>query len=171
MTTGARAVERDLAAPPAALLNEVEERCRALAATAAGRVYTVPAEAAEAALEVEAGRGARHDTILSFMCTPQVVSLEGYIASIERILADEGWILMVEPAWLDRGRSLKWLTARRRPQSPRRSDGGQDLVSAVRSCGLVLTDVHRREARSVEPEWCQYVVLRARRASPPLPGS
>ena len=170
MTTGVRAVARASPAPPPALLDEVDERCRALAATAVGRVYTVPDEDPETALEAEAGRGARYDTILSFMCTPHVDSLEDYIAAIERVLADEGWIGMVEPARLDHGRLREWLAARLRPRSPRRRDRGRDLVSAVRSCGLVVTDVHRREARPVPPPWRQYVVLRARRESPPSPG-
>ena len=166
MTTGARAVERDWAAPPAALLDEVDEHCRALAATAVGRVCTVPTEGAELALESERRSGARYDTILSFMCTPHVASLEDHVAAVEQILADEGWIGMVEPAWLDRGSLREWLTARRRRPSPRRSASGQDLVSAVRSHGLVVTDIHRREARSVPRTWRQYVVLRARRATP-----
>lgn len=169
MTTGVRAVERASPALPPALLNEVDERCRALAATAVGRVYTVPAEAAEAALEAEAGRGARYDTILSFMCTPQATSLEDYVAAIDQVLADEGWILMVEPAGLYRGALPRWLTARSRPPWPRTR--GRDVVSAVRSRGLFVTDIHRREATSVPPEWRQYVVLRARRQSPQASGT
>lgn len=171
MTIGVRAAARASPAPPPALLDEVDERCRALAATAVGRVYAVPAEAAETALGTEACRGARYDTILSCMCTPYVASLGDYIAAIERILAEEGWILMVEPAWLGRGRLREWLTARHRLPSSRRRAKGRDLVSAVRSGGLVVTDVHRREAPSVEPAWRQYVVLRARRESPRSPGS
>ena len=166
MTTGARAVERDSAAPPAALLDEVDERCRALTATAAGRVFTVPTAGAESALASERSRGARYDTVLSFMCTPGVASLEDYIAAIDQILAAEGWIGMVEPAGLERRPWREWLTARRRPPSLRRRAKGQDLVSAVRARGLVATDVHRREARSVASAWRQYVVLRARRATP-----
>ena len=169
MTTGVRAAERASPAPPSALLAEVDERCRAMAATAVGRVYTVPAGAAGAALGAEALAGARYDTIMSFMCTPYVASLEDYIAAIERVLAGEGWIGMVEPAWLDRGPLREWLAARRRPHSPRRRGKGRDLVSAVRSGGFVVTDVHRREARSVPPAWRQYVVLRARRESPRPP--
>ena len=165
MTTGARAVERDLAAPQA-LLDEVDERCRALAAMAVGRVFSVPAGDAEAALRSENRNGARYDTVLSFMCTPQVTSLEDYVAAIEQILADEGWILMVEPAALYRGALPRWLTARSRRSSPLPSAGGRDVVSTVRSRGLFVTDLHRREATSVPPEWRQYVMLRARRATP-----
>ena len=195
MPAGVWTAEDGLPVPPPALLDEVDERCRALAATAAGRVYTVPAGTAETALEAEAGSGARYDTILSFMRTPAVASLEGYVAALERVLADEGWICMVEPAWLDRGPPWRRLTGRRRRSAPRQSDRGrglvpavrsmidqasnrapssdkgQDLVSAVRSGGLVVTDVHRREAPSVEPAWRQYVVLRARRQSPRPPES
>ena len=166
MTTGARAAPRNMAAPPAALLDEVDEHCRALAATAVGRVYTVPAEVAETALETEARTVARYDTILSFMCTPHVASVEDYVAAVERILAHEGWIGMVEPAGLYRRAFPRWLTVRSgRPSSlPRARD--RDAVSAVRSRGLFVTDVYRREAPSVPPEWRQYVVLRARRATP-----
>ena len=171
MTTGVRAVERTPPALPPALLDEVDERCRALAATAVGRVYTVPAEAAEAALEAEAGRGARYDTVLSFMCTPHVVSPEDYIAAIERVLADEGWIGMVEPAGLYRRAFPGWLTARSRRPSPLPRTRGRDVASAVRSRGLFVTDIHRREAKSVPPEWRQYVVLRARRQSPQSAGT
>ena len=165
MITGARAVD-DLAAPPAALLDAVDERWRALAATAVGRVFSVPAADAEAALRSESRSGARYDTVLSFMCTPQVTSLEDYVAAIEQILADEGWILMVEPAGLYRGSLPRWLTARSRRLSPLPRTWGRDVVSAVRARGLVVTDIHRREATSVPPEWRQYVVLRARRATP-----
>lgn len=166
MTTGARAAPRDLAIPPAALLDEVDEHCRGLAAAAVGLVFTVPTEGAESALESEGRSGARYDAVLSFMCTPRVASLEDYIAAIEQVLADEGWISMVEPALLDRGPLREWLTARRRHPSRRRSAKRQDVVSAVRAQGLMVTDVHRREARSVSREWRQYVVLRARRATP-----
>lgn len=166
MTTGARAVERDWAAPPAALLDKVDEHCRELAATAVGRVYTVPAEVAETALETEARTGARYDTILSFMCTPHVASLEGYVAAIEQILADEGWILMVEPAGLYRRALPRWLTVRSGRSSPLPRARDRDVVSALRSRGLFVTDVYRREATSVPPEWRQYVMLRARRATP-----
>ena len=170
MTTGARAVERDLAAPQA-LLDEVDEHCRALAATAVGRVYTVPTEAAEAALRSENRGGARYDTVLSFMCTPQVTSLEDYVAAIEQVLADEGWILMVEPAGLYRRAFPGWLTARSRRPSPLPRTRGRDVVSAVRSRGLFVTDVHRHEATSVPSEWRPYVVLRARRQSPQPAGT
>ncbi len=169
MTTGARAGERDLAVPPAALLEEVDERCRTLAATAVGRVFSVPAGDSEAALRSESRSGARYDTVLSFMCTPQATSLEDYVAAIDQVLADEGWILMVEPAGLYRGALPRWLTARSRPPWPRTR--GRDVVSAVRSRGLFVTDIHRREATSVPPEWRQYVVLRARRQSPRSEGT
>ena len=166
MTTGAPAVERHSLTPPATLLDAVDEHCRALAATAAGRVFTVPAEGVDAALQAEVGRGARYDTVLSFMCTPHLASLEDYVAAVEQILADEGWIGMVEPAGIDRGWLPGWLTTRlRRRLSPRRATG-RDAVSAVRAHGLVITDIHRREAKSVPPEWRQYSVLRARRATP-----
>ena len=165
MTTGARAVERDLAAPQA-LLDEVDDRWRALAATAVGRVFSVPAGDAEAALRSESRSGARYDTVLSFMCTPRLISLEDYVAAIEQVLAEEGWILMVEPAGLYHGALPRWLTVRSRRSSPLPRARGRDVVSAVRSRGLFVTDIHRREATSVPPEWRQYVMLRARRATP-----
>ncbi len=163
MAMGVRAAGRASSVPPAALLDGVRECCRALAAAASGRVFTVPAEGAMAALETEARNGARYDTLLSFMCTPGVASLPDYVAGLERVLATDGWIAMVEPAWLDRGSLRERLTARRLRQPPLRSTDGSDLVSAVRAHGLVVTDVHRREARSVPAVWRQYVALRARR--------
>ena len=171
MTTGARAADRHLAAPPGALLEAVDERCRALAATAAGRVFRVPGEGAEAALVAEGRTGARYEPILSFMVTPQVPSIPDYVAAMEQILASGGWICMVEPAGLDRGPARGWLAARFRHQSPQRRDKGRDVVSAVRSGGFMVTDIHRREAPSVPAAWRQYVVLRARRSSPRSPGS
>ena len=166
MTTGARAAERDLTAPPAALLDAVDEHCRALAATAAGRVFTVPVEDAEAALRSEVGRGVRYDTVLSCMCTPRLTSLEDYVAAVEQVLADGGWILMVEPDGIDRGTLPRWLISPSRWRSPLLRTRGRDVVSAVRARGLVITDIQRREAKSVPPGWRPYVVLRARRATP-----
>ena len=172
MTTGARAAPRDLTAPPAALLDAVDERCRALAATAVGRVLTVPAEGAESALESEGRSGARYDTVLSLMCTPRVASVEGYVAAIERVLADEGWILMVEPARFGPRPRPRRLTDRLRHRLLRPSRGrGQDVVSAVRSRGLVITEIQRREAPSIPSAWRPYVVLRARRPSPQPAGT
>ena len=164
MTTGARAVERDLTAPQA-LLDKVDERCRALAATAVGRVFSVPAEDAEAALRSESRNGARYDTVLSFMCTPQVTSLEDYVAAIEQVLADEGWILMVEPVTARSG-ALHSLLAARRGSGSRRRSAGADVVAALWSGGLVVTDLYRREVPSAPAGWRRYVVLKARRATP-----
>ncbi|MXZ53402.1 MAG: hypothetical protein F4Z34_09485 [Acidimicrobiaceae bacterium] len=166
MTTGARAAERDPAAPPAALLDAVDEHCRALAATAAGRVFTVPVEDAEAALRSEVGRGVRYDTVLSCMCTPRLTSLEDYVAAVEQVLADGGWILMVEPDGIDRGTLPRWLISRSRWRSPLLRTRGRDVVSAVRARGLVITDIQRREARSAPASWRRYVVMRVRRATP-----
>ena len=164
MTTGARVTEGGLPAPPPTLLDAVDERCRALAATASGRVFRVPADDVEAALRSECNRGARYDTILSFMRTPQVADLEGFVADLEGILADDGWILVVEPAGTG-GRPVRRLPARLRRRSPDHRRGGRDVVSALRSRGLFVTDIHRREAPSVPPAWRRYVELRARRQS------
>ena len=163
MTTGARVTEGGLPAPPATLLDAVEERCRALAATAVGRVFRVPADV-DAALRSERNRGARYDTILSFMRTPQVADLEGFVADLEAILADDGWILMVEPAGSG-GRPVRRLPARLRRRSPDHGRGGRNVVAALRSSGLFVTDIHRREVPSVPSAWRRYVELRARRQS------
>ncbi len=170
MPAGAWTAEDRLPVPPPALLQAVSETCRRLADAASGRVFEVPGEGVESVLEEERASGERYDTILSFMRIPAVASLEDYIAAIERILAEEGWICMVEPVWLDRGPPWRRLTGRLR-RAPRWSDKGQDVVAAVRSHGLVVTDLYRREAPSVEPAWRQYVVLRARRESPRSPES
>ena len=164
MTTGARVTEGGLPAPPPTLLDAVDELCRALAASASGRVFRVPGADVEAALRSECGSRARYDTILSFMRTPQVADLEGFVAALEAILADEGWILMVEPAGTGasfRGR----LPARLRRRWPDRRRGGRDVVSALRSSGLFVTDIYRRDAPSVPSTWRRYVELRARRQS------
>ena len=164
MTTGARVTEGGLPAPPPTLLDAVDERCRALAATASGRVFRVPGADVEAALRSECNTGARYDTILSFMRTPQVADLEGFVAALEAILADDGWILMVEPAGTGgsfRGR----LPARLRRRSLDHGSGGRDVVSALRSRGLFVTDLYRREEPTVTSTWRRYVELRARRQS------
>ena len=143
MATGVRAAEHDLPPVPKALLEAVGEVRRELTAAASGRVLVVPEAGAESALESEQASGARYDTILSFLCTPGVADLEGFAAALEQVLADEGWIFMVEPA-----------------------AAGTDVVSVVRSRGLFVTDLYRREAPSVPAGWRRYVVLKARRESP-----
>ena len=162
MTTGARVTEGGLPAPPPTLLDAVDERCRALAASASGRVFRVPGADVEAALRSECNTGVRYDTILSFMRTPQVADLEGFVAALEAILADDGWILMVEPAGTGVGGRLP---ARLRCRWPDRRRGGRDVVSALRSSGLFVTDIYRRDAPSVPSTWRRYVELRARRQS------
>ena len=176
MTTDARVAEgglteRGLPAPPPALLSAVEERCRALAATAVGRVFRVPADGVEAALRSECDRRARYDTILSFMRTPQVADIEGFVAALEAVLADDGWILMVEPARTGGtgrigGLMEGGLLRRLRRESPHHSRGGRDVVSTLRAGGFMVTDLHRRHAPSVPARWRRYVELRARRQSP-----
>ena len=143
MATGVRAAEHDLPPVPKALLEAVGEARRELTAAASGRVLVVPEAGAESALESEQASGARYDTILSFLCTPGVADLEGFAAALEQVLADEGWIFMVELA-----------------------AAGTDVVSVVRSRGLFVTDLYRREAPSAPAGWRRYVVLKARRESP-----
>lgn len=164
MTTGAPVTLQGLSAPPAALLEAVDERCRALAAAASGRVFVVPAEDVEAALRSEHSSRASYDTILSFMRTPQVTDVDGFVAALEAILADDGWILMVEPA--GSGRSLsRWLPVRLCRESPDHRPGGRDVATVLRSRGLFVTDIHRRDAPSAPRSWRRYVELRARRQS------
>ncbi len=176
MTTGARGAdggltERGLPAPPAALLNAVEERCRALAATAVGRVFRVPADDVESALRSECGSCARYDTILSFMRTPQVADIEGFVAALEAILADDGWILMVEPARTGGtgrigGLPEGWLPRRLRRQYRHGDRPDRGIVSALRAGGFTVTDIHRRDAPTAPARWRRYVEVRARRESP-----
>ena len=165
MTTGVRPAEHGLPGPPPALLEEVDESCRALTAAASGRVFLVPEAGADQALESERAGGARYDTILSFMRTPGVVDIEGFVAALERILAEDGWIFMVEPAAARTGAIRSRLAARLGRGSPRRR-AGTDVVAALRSGGLVVTDLHRRELVSAPARWRLYVEIRARRETP-----
>ena len=166
MTTGAPVPERGSPAPPPALLDALGERCRVLAASAVGRVFQVPDNGVEAAVLAECEHGARYDTILSFMRTPAVADLDGFVTAIERILADEGWILMVEPSGTGGGLLQDWLPARFRGQSAHRDRSGRDVVSALRAGGFMVTDLHRRQVQSVPARWRRCVELRARRESP-----
>ena len=170
MATGVREAGYGLPVPPVALREAVGEACRELTAAASGRVLAVPEAGVESALESEQASGARYDTILSFLCTPGVVDLGGFVAALEQVLAEEGWIFMVEPAAARFGALRSW-SATRSGSGSRRRSAGTDVVSAVRSRGLFITDIHRREAKSVPPEWRQYVVLRARRQSPQSAGT
>ena len=170
MVIGAQEAQGGEPAPPE-LLDALSERWHLLAASASGRVFELPADSVERAVLSECSRGARYDTILSFMRTPRVFDLDSFVSALERILADDGWILMIEPSTSGpgrlRGRLPSWLGHHR----PSRDRHERDVVSAVRSAGLVVTDLHRREVPSVEPAWRQYVVLRARRESPRSPES
>lgn len=191
MTTGVRAADHGSPAPPLDLPEEVAEACRVLAEAASGRVFAVPEDGVESALHSEWARGARYDTVLSFMRTPRVTDVEGFVAAMERILAEGGWIFMVEPsaarAGTMRARLGSRLESARRTvpsglnrlgsrleawpgrRSPLRS-AGADVVAALRSGGLVVTDLHRRRAPSAPTARRHYVVLRARRESPPVVG-
>ncbi len=165
MATGVRAVEYDLPPVPTTLREAVGEARRELTAAASGRVFEVPEAGVESALESEWESGARYDTILSFLCTPGVVDAQGFVAALERILAEEGWIFMVEPVATRSGAVRSRSAARPGSGSPRRS-AGTDVVSAVRSRGLFVTDLYRREAPSAPAGWRRYVVLKVRRESP-----
>lgn len=185
--TEERPAEHGLLGPPPALLEAVDETCRALTAAASGRVFAVPEHGIESALQSEQAGGARYDTILSFMRTPRLADVEGFVAALERILAEGGWIFMVEPSatgagaararlrgslgavgrvlWPGFGRLGGSLAARPGRGSPRRR-AGTDVVAALRSGGLVVTDLCRLRAPSAPGAWRRYVVLKARRESP-----
>ena len=182
-------------APPTSLLDALSERWQPLAASAVGRVLELPADGVEAAVRSECSRGARYDTILSFMRTPQVSDLDGFVAALGEILADEGRILMMEPSgsgngrlgrlrgwlpsgsrngrlrgWLPsgfgNGRLRGWLPSRIGHPRSHRDRAERDVLSALRADGFTVTDLHRRELASVRTQWRRYVEIRARRESP-----
>ena len=168
MTRGAGSLERGTPSPPQALLDAVDERCRALASVASGRVFELPGAGADAALMAESQSGARYDTILSLMGTSQVADLAGFVAALDRILDDNGWILMVEPlrtGTADRGAG-GWSNLFLRRKSAREGLAGTDIVSALRAGGFTVTDLDRFEAPTLKPPWRRCVELRARRQSP-----
>ena len=151
---------------PPALLDALGGRWRALAASAAGRVLELPADGVEEAVSSECSRGARYDTILSFMLTPQVADLHDFVAALELILADGGWILMMEPSGSGNGgrpRRAPFGLGRRRPGLDQTE---RDVVSALRAGGFTVADLHRRELVSVPARWRRYVEIRARRETP-----
>ena len=164
MKTGVRAAEHGPPVPPPALLEAAEEACRELAAAASGQVFKVPDDGIELALQRQAADGARYDTILSFMRTPRVADIEAFVAALEQILAEDGWICMVEPTATGTGPIRRRLSAL--PGQRSRLSADTDVVAALRSGGLFVTDIWRRAALSAPPAWRHYVVLRARRQSP-----
>lgn len=158
---------RQIGAPaPPAMLEALSGRWQALAASAAGRVLELPDDGVEEAVRSERSRRARYDTILSFMRTPQVTDLDNFVAALELILADDGWILMMEPSGSSnrerRGR-LPFGLGRRRPGPDHHE---RDVVSALRAGGFTVADLHRRELVSAPAQWRRYVELRARRETP-----
>ena len=165
MRTGVRAAEHGPPVPPPALLEAVAEARRELAAAASGRVFEVPDDGIEPALQQAAAEGDRYDTILSFMRTPQVADIGGFVAALEQILAEDGWICMVEPVATSAGPTRRRLATLPGRISPRRG-AETDVVAALRSGGLFVTDIWRRVAPSAPAAWRHYVVLRARRQSP-----
>ena len=154
------------AAPPPSLLDALSERWQPLAASAVGRVLELPSDDIEAAVRSERARGTRYDTILSFMRTPQVSDLDGFVAALGEILADEGRILMVEPSGSGNGRLRGWLPSRSGHPRSRCDRAERDVVAALRAGGFTVTDLHRRELASVRAQWRRYVEIRARRESP-----
>ena len=164
MRTGVRAAEHGPPVPPPALLEAAEEACRELAAAASGQVFEVPDDGIELALQRQAADGARYDTILSFMRTPRVADIEAFVAALEQILAEDGWICMVEPTATGAGPIRRRLSAL--PGQRSRLSADTDVVAALRSGGLFVTDIWRREAPSAPAAWRHYMALRARRQSP-----
>ena len=153
-------------APPTSLLDALSERWQRLAASAVGRVLELPSDGVEAAVRSECSRGTRYDTILSFMRTPQVSDLDGFVAALGEILADEGRILMVEPSGSGNGRLRGWLPSRIGHPRSHRDRAERDVLSALRAGGFAVTDLHRRELASVPSQWRRYVEIRARRETP-----
>ena len=153
--------------PPPALRAAAAERYGEIVAAASGRVFGLPDTDVDAALSAESERGARYDTVLSFMRTPRVADFARLVAALEQILADEGRIHMVEPSEPGVTGSLGGLRSHRLRR--RRSDGcraDRDIVAALRSGGFTVTDLHRRQAASVPRRWRRYVELQARRETP-----
>lgn len=142
---------------PAAVLDALGGRWRALASAATGRVLELPAGGVEEAVREECSRRARYDTILSFMRTPQAADLDDLVSALELILAEDGWILMMEPS--GSGPRREWSRL-----SPSR--GGRDVVSALRAGGFTVADLHRRELVPAPARWRRYVEIRARRETP-----
>ena len=155
-------------APPA-LLDGLGGRWQALAASAAGRVLELPAAGVEEAVRSAFGRGARYDTILSFMRTPQVADLDNFVAALELVLADDGWILMIEPSGSADAERRGWLPFGLRRRRPSRDRPERDVVSALRAGGFTVADLHRRELASAPARWRRYVEIRARRETPVQP--
>ncbi|MCY3641968.1 MAG: hypothetical protein F4Z00_04170 [Acidimicrobiaceae bacterium] len=143
---------------PPALLDALGGRWRALAASAAGRVLELPAGGVEEAVRAECSRRARYDTILSFMRTPEVADLDNFVSDLELLLADDGWILMIEPSGSGNGQ--------RRRRRPGPDQARRDVVSALRAGGFTVADLHRRELVSAPARWRLYVEIRARRETP-----
>ena len=168
MTGGAESPERAAPSPPQALLDAVDGRCRALASAASGRVFELAGPGADAALAAESQSGARHDTIVSLMGTSQVADLADFVAALDRILDENGWILMVEPLRTGTaGRRAKvWSRLFLRRKSAREGLAGTDIVSALRAAGFMVTDLDRFEAPTLKPPWRRCVELRARRQTP-----
>ena len=163
---GARHGRGATPAPPTSLLDALIERWQPLAASAVGRVLELPSDGVEAAVRSECSRGSRYDTVLSFMRTPQVSDLDGFVAALGEILADEGRILMVEPSGSGNGPLRGWLPWRIGHPRAHRDCAERDVVTALRTGGFTVTDLHRRELASVRAQWRRYVEIRARRESP-----
>ncbi len=174
--------------PPKKFLHEVQQHCDRLAAETQGRTYRVPADTPLAALAQELRDGACYQTILSFASTPALhapddsapedsvpddsaldgsvsegPALDDYVAALKKILTTDGWIFMVEPTRPAGGPTLRSKLGSRFG----RCANDPDLVTALRCGGLFVTDVQRLTVQGVPRRWHHYVVLKARRHTPP----
>jgi len=158
---------------PKKFLHEVQQHCNRLAAARQGRTYLVPADAPLEALAKELRDGACYQTILSFASTPALhapddsvsedSALDDYVAALKKILTTDGWIFMVEPTRPAGGPTLRSKLGSRFG----RCANDPDLVTALRCGGLFVTDVQRLTVQGVPRRWHHYVVLKARRHTPP----
>lgn len=182
---------------PAGLEDALRERCANLAALASGSVFEVPlpsrSSSITAALRSRAADGERYDTVVSVTRTPFVDDMDAYLSSLGRLLAPDGWLLMIEPsgeasrsAFSSRLTDLRRLGLASAGTVLRRLRGGQDDEPALRSGradepaarldhdpvaslwanGYAVTDIHRFEVPSAPAAWRPFVDLRARRATP-----
>jgi len=172
---------------PAGLEDALRERCADLAALASDSVFEVPlpsrSSSITAALRTRAADGERYDTVVSVTRTPFVDDMDTYLSSLDRLLAPDGWLLMIEPSGAaSRGAASDLLTGLSRLALAsagtvlRRLRGGRvdepaarldhDPVASLWASGYAVTDIHRFEVPSAPAAWRPFVELRARRATP-----
>ncbi len=172
---------------PAGLADALRERCANLAALASGSVFEVPLPSRSrnitAALSSRADDGKCYDTVVSVTRSPFVDDMDTYLSSLDRLLAPDGRLLMIEPSGAaNRGAASGRLTGLRRLYLAsdgavfRHLRGGRahepaarldhDPVASLWANGYAVTDIHRFEVPSAPAAWRPFVELRARRATP-----